>query len=427
MTEIVAQKPSEAFPWILVLGTAEWDSAIATNQHYMAQELARSNRVTFVESMGLRRPELRPRDLRRIVQRLGRIISSRTRGSEAPRAASRPIPPNLEVLSPFVVPLHVGWVRTLNRKLLNRQLREWRDSAGTTILWAYTPATYSLETSASASFYHCVDLLGDVPGISKELIAAEESRLASDGVPAAGSSEVVVEHLRRVGFQEVHSWLNVADVVTIESTRPAKDNRIPRSAVFAGNLSATKVDFTCLRELQNAGWHIHLAGPISEGGGDAAALVQDLVNAGATYHGLLSLAELGALYWRCSVGLIPYVINDYTRGVNPLKTYEYLAAGLPVVTTAIPAVVPRDGDVLTTTTTKEFVDAVNSTAVSPDQQDRRIAIARANSWSHRGEVARQTAEDLIARRRYVSSEGSPSDPGDSSMVRLESGSPNSRV
>ena len=37
------------------------------------------------------------------------------------------------------------------------------------------------------------------------------------------------------------------------------------------------------------------------------------------------------------VALIPYAINDLTRSVFPMKVFEYLAAGLPVVTTPLPA------------------------------------------------------------------------------------------
>ena len=57
-------------------------------------------------------------------------------------------------------------------------------------------------------------------------------------------------------------------------------------------------------------------------------------------------AELAHLYRQCTVGLIPYVVNDYTQGVSPLKTYEYLAAGLCVVSTGVPSVSPVAGDVV---------------------------------------------------------------------------------
>jgi glycosyltransferase involved in cell wall biosynthesis len=36
------------------------------------------------------------------------------------------------------------------------------------------------------------------------------------------------------------------------------------------------------------------------------------------------------------IGILPFILNDLTLAANPLKLREYLAAGLPVVSTAIP-------------------------------------------------------------------------------------------
>jgi teichuronic acid biosynthesis glycosyltransferase TuaH len=55
---------------ILVLGTAEWNSPIATNQHYVVRELAAGAQVTFTESLGLRRPKIVRADRVRMGKRL---------------------------------------------------------------------------------------------------------------------------------------------------------------------------------------------------------------------------------------------------------------------------------------------------------------------------------------------------------------------
>ncbi len=49
-------------------------------------------------------------------------------------------------------------------------------------------------------------------------------------------------------------------------------------------------------------------------------------------------ADLPAYCKGLDVGLIPFKINDLTRAVNPIKLREYLAAGLPVVSTPLPEV-----------------------------------------------------------------------------------------
>src|SRR5436305_9405045 len=79
---------------IVCVGFADWDTELWTNQHHLMSRLAAENRVLFVESLGLRRPQLAGRDLRRIGRRL-------RRGLAPPRRAD-----GLYVLSPLVVPLH---------------------------------------------------------------------------------------------------------------------------------------------------------------------------------------------------------------------------------------------------------------------------------------------------------------------------------
>lgn len=383
-----------ARPWVLVLGTADWDQAIATNQHYVVREMAREYDVVFVESQGLRRPELRWRDISRILARVRRMAASAI--GRAPQAGGfrRPVPAGVTVITPKVAPIHTGVVARINEQVLRRQLRGVGSGGRPVTLWAYTPVTYGFERQAGGLVYHCVDLLGAVPGISNELIVSAEKTLARiPGVEAIGTSPVVAEHLSdEIGFPSVHLWPNVADFDAILAGRPATLARKPRSLVFAGNLSATKVDFDALGAALADGWDVHLAGPISEGGGDATERVDALVAAGATYHGSLDMERLAELYWSVEVGLIPYQLNEYTRGVNPLKTYEYLAAGLGVVSTPVPAVIARESDVAVVPAS-EIVAALATIDRSPEGEDERLerrqAIARENSWAVRGEKIRE--------------------------------------
>lgn len=371
---------------VLILGTADWNQPIATNQHYIAAALAEDYFVAFVESIGLRRPSLRARDLRRIARRLG------------PKRAStegRPIPAGMVVISPRVIPLHVRPLRAINKRLLRTAVEAWLRRSSPRILWCYSPLSYGLERYADVVVYHCVDLLGEVPGIDAEMIATAESALARAGTLAIGSSPGVVEHLQEVGFAEPLFWPNVADTSVFASARRGDGAR--SGVVFAGNLTETKVDFELLERVVARGEELHLAGPISQGGGNARARVDALVRAGARYHGLLSLEDLADLYASCRVGLIPYVSNRYTAGVSPLKTFEYLAAGLSVVSIGVPSVVPEFGCVLVAESRGEFVNLVClQEAPSQKTVELRAGLARENSWARRGIEARELIRSYMS-------------------------------
>jgi len=379
---------------VLVLGTADWDQPIATNQHYVAREIAVEYDVVFSESMGLRRPEIAMRDIRRIWKRLRKPRA----GVGATRRAR---PSSLSVVVPMTVPVHTVATRAFNRAMLHRAVGGWLSYDGPKVLWAYSPLTYGLEDHADAVIYHCVDLLGEVPGIPNVLIESEERRLAARADAVVASSGVVRTHLENVGFTDVLLWGNVADTEPIFARADSGIERVPGRAVFAGNLTTSKVDFDLLRSLVDAGVDLHLAGPIGEGGGDAHAAVATLTGLGATYHGHLDYESLADLYWTSSVGLIPYRINDYTRGVSPLKTFEYLAAGMAVVSTPVPSVTARDGVVFVHPAGAAFVDAVQQALAVPsaDDLETRVEIARQNSWSVRGVAVRQLIDHALAATR----------------------------
>lgn len=371
---------------VLVLGTADWNQPIATNQHYMVRELASRYPTTFVESLGLRRPEFKSRDIKRMALRLtGRSHRSRQ---------GRLKPSNVSVISPRVIPIHNKPWSVANRFLLSKAFRFWSEQQQR-VFWTYSPVTYGFEAGAQVSVYHCVDLYGQFPGIDSELIDAEERRLALTGIQAIGSSQVVVEHLRNQGFRDVLYWPNVADTREISSAR--RDSSQKRSgAIFAGNLSEKKVDFDMLKKIALSGIDLHLAGPVAEGGGASQARLDDLVAAGATYHGVLSLPKLSEIMFTCKVGLIPYLQTPYTKGVSPLKTYEYLAAGLTVVSTPIPGVEAAHPNIYTPDNEEEFISRVEIAAAESIAvlEGQRLAIAESHSWVQRGRDARNLVNSL---------------------------------
>jgi glycosyltransferase involved in cell wall biosynthesis len=83
------------------------------------------------------------------------------------------------------------------------------------------------------------------------------------------------------------------------------------------------------------------------------------------------------------VCLIPYVLNDYTRELSPIKLYEYLALGKSVVATNLPYL-QREVDYITIAyTASEFIEAIKMALTDPaseTEQIRRRNEARLFSW-----------------------------------------------
>ncbi|MET8123563.1 glycosyl transferase family 1 [Micromonospora sp. NPDC005189] len=392
-----------AAPTILILGTAEWNSPIATNQHYVVRELARDFDTYFVESLGLRRVRLDAKDVARIVKRLRHSVVGHEKTT-----TYRPIPERATVISPLIVPIHQAPTRLPNRLLLERAVAEWRRSPSPRILWTFTPVTYGLEQYADYTLYHCVDIFQAFPGIDGSAVSAGERSLAERADLTIGTSGAVTAHLNDVGFSEILTLPNVAEVdVFSAGSQPAAQRR--PAALFAGNLTPHKLDFELLRTLATAlqgHGELLLAGPIAAGGGGFDRELAELERLGARYLGMLPLDQLAAEAGTCSVGLIPYSLNDYTAGVSPLKCYEYLSSGLNVISTPIPDVVQaaRATEHITAATSAgAFIDQVLATIRPPsdDVLAARVQYASDFGWSSRGGLLRDIANRMPRRADEV--------------------------
>jgi glycosyltransferase involved in cell wall biosynthesis len=384
---------------VLILGTAEWDAPIATNQHYIVRELSHAANVTFVESLGLRRPSLRRDDLVRMIARVGRAFGGRTSTS------LRAQPAGTTVISPIVIPIHRAPTRTVNRLLLRRATAKWLASDGPRVLWTFTPVTYGLEAMADVVVYHCVDLLGSFPGVDSVAVARGERRLASQAALTIATSKAVEEHLRACGFDQVTLLPNVADTSVFENgSKPAVDRR--PAVLFAGNLSLHKLDAELLESIAEAlrgKGDLLLAGPLGAGGGSFDSQLRRLEGLGARYLGVLATHDVAEIAGTCMVGLIPYAINDYTRGVSPLKCFEYLASGLAVLATGLPSITELSF------TNPDVVQADRQgiaaqihrllAAITDEDIARRRKSASGHGWGERGQLIRDLLAHALAERR----------------------------
>lgn len=97
--------------------------------------------------------------------------------------------------------------------------------------------------------------------------------------------------------------------------------------------------------------------------------------------------QLPPLLARMKATIIPYVCNAHTYTIYPLKINEYLAAGLPVVSTPFSILNDFDGVVELADSPEQFEQALRRALAddSPERVCERVAMAKANSWANRAE------------------------------------------
>lgn len=94
------------------------------------------------------------------------------------------------------------------------------------------------------------------------------------------------------------------------------------------------------------------------------------------------------------VGVIPFRRGGAIRAVHPIKVYEYLAAGLPVVATDWEELAAMDAPIVRTRSPDAFIDAVAAAIAGPGDPAPRRAYARSNAWSARFETVRRALNEL---------------------------------
>jgi glycosyltransferase involved in cell wall biosynthesis len=98
--------------------------------------------------------------------------------------------------------------------------------------------------------------------------------------------------------------------------------------------------------------------------------------------------------------LIPYVLTENKLLADPLKLYEYLAAGKPVVSKPLPGLASFSNVVSFATTAGEWIDAID-TAIRHDSDEavaRRQQVAQQHTWDMRVDAIGRLITSALAAR-----------------------------
>lgn len=385
---------------VVVFASAYWDEPLWTNKQHVASRLAARHRVLYVEP-GFSRS----------------VLMARLTGRAAPPPVTLPEPradgtPGLARLSPLDLPLRRGpdVLRALAYRELARRVRNtlaaWRSERFAYLVY-YPEGVRLIEHLRPAALaYDCVDDLVTQPHFARNpalaaSLAAAEARLVREADVVLATSPALAKRLA-AATPRAHYVPNVADFEHFArpAPEPAWLARVPRPRVaFSGALDPYKLDYALLGELLERAPDLHfvLIGPASTAGPnpELARLPRSRVHA----PGLVPYGELPAWLHAMDALVMPYVLSEHTRHIFPLKAFEYLATGRPVIATpldslaTLPPVFPRVAG------GEAFAAAVRDALADPARgRDERVALARANTWETRVRRIEELLEAALAAR-----------------------------
>jgi glycosyltransferase involved in cell wall biosynthesis len=265
------------------------------------------------------------------------------------------------------------------------------------IQWFYTPMPAPAMIGAfdeRAVIYDCMDELSKFRFAPRELVDRERALMAEADVVFTGGYRLWESKSKY--HANVHFFGCGVDVAHFASAR-SSDLELPRElaalqkpVVGYYGVIDERIDYDLLRHLAGALPHAELVmvGPVVKV--DPSELPQA---PNIHWLGQRQYAELPAHVKGFDVCLMPFALNDATEYINPTKTLEYMAAGKPIVSTAVSDVVHNFTPVVAVAhSPEEFVAAVRAAIEAPSAEliARGLEQARTNSW-----------ESIVARMERI--------------------------
>lgn len=388
----------------IVCFSKDW-SLDPTSNHHVMTELARHNRVLWIDSIAMRSPSLKSkRDLGKIWKKLRSL------------GAPRNVQDDLWVYTPLVLPFPGSAIATrLNDAILRATLRILRRRLGMEKfqLWTFLPnvAPYADRLGAEMLVYYCVDEWSKFSYVEGGRMAELEKAICCAADVVFATSRSLWEKLRRYN-PETHLAAHGVDhalfASALDPATPVPEDvaRLPAPVIGFYGLVQDWVDLGLLERLALAhpDWSFAIVGSVVV---DVSRLAR-LPN--VHFLGHKPHADLPGYCKAFSVGLVPHHVNELTVHMSPIKLREYLSAGLPVVTTALPEALPYRDHLTVASDHDAFERGIEAALQekSPAERRARSDAMRDETWERRvhslgGHVAR------VAERKRAAGEGPISD------------------
>ena len=351
-----------------------------TSKHQVMKVLARRNQIIWVNYRGSRRPQASVADVTAAVSTLRAVVCGARRVSDS-----------IIQVTPLVIPgAQCRGLRALNEHLLVAQIRRVlarlpAAAGGPVQLWTFAPDVSFLagRFDEECLLYYCVDEYTAFEDFDDRAVGAAERRLIEQADLVVTTSAALYESKQRLhprtflvrhGVEVDHC----AAAANRELPLPRDVADLPRPLFGFFGLIHHWFDLDLLAAVARArpAYSFVLLGDCLVHAGDLTALPNVHLLGRRDYQ------DLPAYCSAFDVALLPFRINEMTRNINPIKLREYLAAGLPVVSTPLPEVLAYEPDVLTAEDGDSFCRQCDRALTVNDGQarQRRSTRVAGESW-----------------------------------------------
>ncbi len=270
------------------------------------------------------------------------------------------------------------------------------------VFWSYNPLmTVSLEDLGRQTFGHKVFVFDAVDNwLEHPAFAKQKNKLRIGYELVRRDADIIFtvsERLQNTLFAGLDKVYWVPNGIDIRHFAPAASwsmptelKNLPRPIIGYHGVIEQRVDLDLVAKIaqQRPDWSIVLIGA-GIWHRHRAAVIKKLASfKNVKIIDFISYQKLPPYVWSFDVAFVPHQVNDFTQSMNPMKLYEYMAAGKPIVTTPISGS-ETFGDLLVTATKPEqFIQAIDSQLKNdtPQKQQLRLEAIADDAWHSRVEM-----------------------------------------
>ena len=365
---------------VLWLGVIDWDYRIQRPQHLAAALASEGRRVIYVQ------PHFDPVDGRGGFT----IVSNpRERVYEIRLKVGPPVPSLYAGLDPQQERQAIAGIRECAAELALRHPIAVLDfPAWRAVGLAIPEATVVMD---------CLDHVAGFSNVTPAVVA-EETQLLRQADLVVASSQRLAETLGRT--RSVTLIRNGADTAFFGAT--GETSRLTKTGPVIGYFGAIaewfEVGWVEQAALQRPEWDFVLIGRVD--GCDVDALSQ-LAN--VRLLGELPYAELPSYLHQFDAAIIPFKVTELIENTNPVKLYEYLSAGVPVIASPMPELVAVGDLAYLADGPSSFVAQVERALREDDETRRAVrrAWASGHDWRARGHAFLEAIDGAYPRVSVV--------------------------
>ncbi len=309
---------SDTLPLLLCLSHLRWDFVFQRPQHLLSRASAQY-RVVFLEEP----------------------VHG---GAQPPRMAMRDTPQGVAVATPHLPDgLDEQASERAQRGLLDAMLSGL--GRGPDVLWFYSPMFMAVagHLDAPVVVYDCMDELSLFRGAPSRLQRLESALFDRASLVFCGGRSL--HEAKRDRHPSVHLFPSSIDATHFTPARasgahglpdPADQAALRRPRIGYFGVIDERIDLALVEAVAalRPDWSFVMLGPLAKLDESALPRAPNLHWLGGRRY-----AELPSYLAHWDAGLMPFALNEATRFISPTKTPEFLAAGVPVVSTPVADVV----------------------------------------------------------------------------------------